>query len=104
MVTPAETKESMEVLKQTFKEICNPQGNVIMERHKFHVRNQRDDESIQSYVADLRILADACEYGAMKDEFIRNKIVCGTKLDRVRKQLLSKVDVYEVESSGEFAD
>ena len=34
VVTPAETKESIEVLKKKFKEICNPQGNVIMERHK----------------------------------------------------------------------
>ncbi|CAB4038668.1 Hypothetical predicted protein [Paramuricea clavata] len=76
IITPAETKESIEVLKRKFKEICNPQGNVIMERHKFNVRNQRDGESIQSYVSDLRILADTCEYGTMKDEFIRDKIVC----------------------------
>ncbi|XP_028415850.1 uncharacterized protein K02A2.6-like [Dendronephthya gigantea] len=90
VVTPAETKESMVVLKRKFKEICNPQGNVIMERHRFHVRNQRDGESIQSYVADLRILADTCEYGTMKDEFIRDKIVCGIQSDRVRKQLLKE--------------
>ena len=90
IITPAETKESIEVLKRKFKEICNPQGNVIMERHKFNVRNQRDGESIQSYVSDLRILADTCEYGTMKDEFIRDKIVCGIISDRVRKQLLKE--------------
>ena len=30
IVTAAETKESIAVLKRKFKEICNPQGNVIM--------------------------------------------------------------------------
>ncbi len=79
IIAPAETKESIEVLKRKFKEICNPQGNVIMESHKFNVRNQRDGESIQSYVSDLRILPDTCEYGMMKDKFIRDKIVCGVQ-------------------------
>jgi len=31
----AETRESIEVLKRKFAEICDPCGNVIMERHKF---------------------------------------------------------------------
>ena len=30
IVTACETKESIAVLKRKFKEICNPQGNVIM--------------------------------------------------------------------------
>ena len=93
IVTAAETKESIAVLKRKFKEICNPQGNVIMERHKFNIRNQKDGELIQSYVADLRILARTCEYGTMKDEFIRDKIVCGIISDRVRKQLLKERDL-----------
>ena len=83
IITPAEMKESIEVLKRKFKEIRNPQGNVIMEGHKFNVRNQRDGESVQSYVSDLRILADTCEYGTMKDEFICDEIVCGIISDRV---------------------
>ena len=41
-------------------------------------------------VSSLRILADTCEYGMMKDEFIRDKIVCGITSDRVRKQLLKE--------------
>ena len=79
VVTPAEMKESVKVLKKKLKEICNPQGNVIMERHKFNTRNQRDGESIQSHVSSLRVLA-----------FIHDKIVCGITSDRVRKQLLKE--------------
>ena len=57
------------------------------------MRNQKDGELIQSYVADLRILARMCEYGSMKDEFIRDKIVYGIISDRVRKQLLKNRDL-----------
>lgn len=76
-----------------FKEICDPQGNFIMERHKFNTRNQKEGESIQSYVADLRILASTCEYGALKDDLIRDKIVCGVASNTVRKQLLKEWDL-----------
>ena len=51
------------------------------------------DEMIQSYVADLRILASTCEYGQLNDEFIRDRIVCGIFSDRVRKQLLKERDL-----------
>ena len=32
----AESRKSSEVLKRKLAEICNPYGNVIMERHKFN--------------------------------------------------------------------
>ena len=56
----AESRESIEVLKRKFAEICDPRGNVIMERHKFNTRIQKEGESFQSFVADLRILANTC--------------------------------------------
>ena len=86
----AESRESIEVLKRKFAEICDPRGNVIMERHKFNTRIQKEGESFQSFVADLRILANTCEYGILKDELIRDKIVCGVSSRHVRKQLLKE--------------
>ena len=86
----AETRECLTVLKRKFKELCNPQSNVIMERHAFNVRNQREGESFQAYLSALRILANSCEYGELKDELIRDKIVCGIKSDNTRKQLLKE--------------
>ena len=86
----AESRESIEVLKRKFAEICGPRENVIMERHKFNTRNQKEGESFQSFVADLRILANTCEYGISKDELIRDKIVCGVSSRHVRKQLLKE--------------
>ena len=81
------------MLKRKFAEICDPRGNVIMERHKFNTRIQKEGESFQSFVADLRILANTCEYGILKDELIRDKIVCGVSSRHIQKQLLKERDL-----------
>ena len=90
---PAESRESIAVLKQKFAEICDPRGNVIMERHKFNTRNQKEGEPFQSFVADLKILASTVEYDALRDDLIHDKIVCGVTSSFVRKQLLKERDL-----------
>ena len=45
-----------------------------MKRYKFNTRIQKGGESFQSFVADLRILANTCEYGILKDELIRDQM------------------------------
>ena len=45
VITPAESKEDVEVLKAKFSELCSPQKNVIIERHKFNSRFQKPGES-----------------------------------------------------------
>ncbi len=57
IIAPAESKEDSEYLKRNFREMCHPQTNVTMERHKFNTRNQKVGESIESYVSYLRIEA-----------------------------------------------
>ena len=53
-ITPAESREDPECLKIKFRELCNPQTNVTMKRHMFFTRNQRQGETVESYVSDLR--------------------------------------------------
>ena len=90
---PAESHESIAVLKRKFAEICDHRGNVIMERHKFNTRNRKEGEPFQSFVADLKILASTCEYDALRDDLICDKIVCGVTSSFVRKQLLKERDL-----------
>lgn len=59
-----------------------------MERHMFNTRNQRPDETIEAYVSDLKNKAKSCRFGELKDELIRDRLVCGIISDRMRKQLL----------------
>ncbi|XP_039667548.1 uncharacterized protein LOC120565686 isoform X2 [Perca fluviatilis] len=90
VVVPAESRENPECLKRKFREVCNPQqhNNKTMERHKFHSRNQKQGETIESYVSDLRIKAESCHFGDLTEELICDRIVCGIRNDNIRKALL----------------
>lgn len=45
----------------------------------FSTRVQQSEESVQSYCTRLRKLAASCEYGALTDELIRDRLVIGLK-------------------------
>ena len=84
----AESKEDPDCLLKKFTELCSPQKNVIVLRHKFNSRSQKKDETTESYITELKRLANDCEYGNLKNELIRDRIVCGISNENVRKQML----------------
>lgn len=90
ILVPAESKEC---LKRKFQEMCNPQTNITMERHKFNTRNQSAGETIESYVSDLRIKAKSCKFGDLYEELSRDRLVCGINNDNLRKVLLRDSDL-----------
>ncbi len=93
VLTPAESREDSECMKMKFREICNPQQNKKMERHKFHYRNQKQGETIESFISDLRIKAKACHYGELTDEIICDRILCGINSESLKKTLLRDSDL-----------
>ncbi len=44
----------------------DPKPLIIAERFRFYQRNQGDSESVAQYMAELRKLADRCEFGARR--------------------------------------
>lgn len=85
-----EDREDPDVLVQKFEQLCLPVKNEIMDRHAFNTTNQKQHESVQSYVSTLKIMAKKCEFGALNDELIRDRLVCGIHSDPVRAQLLKE--------------
>ena len=61
-------KRTTAELITAFKEYCSPKKNITYERHKFNTRNQGENESIDHFVAELRILASTCEFETLKYE------------------------------------
>ena len=41
-------------------------------RHTFNTRSQKADESFQAYLTALRTMAEACEFGDMRDELLKD--------------------------------
>ena len=53
--------------------------NIIFERARFNRRIQEEDESVDQFITNLYSLADNCEFGNMKDELIRDRLVVGIR-------------------------
>ena len=61
--------------------------NAIFERAKFNNRKQEPGEPVDSFITALYGLAEHCEYGALHDEMIRNRIVVGILNARLSEKL-----------------
>ena len=90
IIQASESRESVAVLKAKCRELCNPLTNVIIERHKFNTRFEEASELVQNFITSLKVLADTCDFGTLKDSLIRDRIVCGVSPDALRKQLLKE--------------
>ena len=69
---------------------CIGKMNVIYERYKFNNRSQEPDESIDTYATALWTLAETCEFGHLKDDLIRDRLVCGIRDNGARKIFLQE--------------
>ena len=51
---------------------------------------QEQAESIDTYITTLRALAETCDFGTLKDDLIRDGIVCGVRENGIRRKLLQE--------------
>ncbi|XP_056456784.1 ETS-related transcription factor Elf-1 isoform X1 [Gadus chalcogrammus] len=79
---------TMDDIINTFDEHYNPGANETMERYRFFSKNQGASETIDSYVTELKVLARKCNFGALRDSLIRDRIVCGSHNTGMRDRLL----------------
>ena len=96
LVAPAQPKDKSYVsleLVATLKEHFQPKPLIIAERFRFYQRNQEAGESVLEYVAALRRLAITCEFGDFLDQALRDRFVCGMKLESTQKKLLAERDL-----------
>lgn len=59
----------------------------------FFMRSQSSEETIDTYVTDLKHKAKDCEFGDLTDSLIRDIIVCGMRDDNVHARLLREADL-----------
>ena len=85
--------DDLKVLMNKFEAYCNPKRNITYERHLFNTRVQNVGETIDAYVTELKIQAKNCEFGALCDELIRDRIVVGIRDDAVRSRLLRETEL-----------
>ena len=68
----------------------SPKPLVIAERFRFHKRNQEEGESVTMFVAALKRLSEHCEFDAVLNDTIRDRLVCGLRSEATQKRLLTE--------------
>ena len=82
-------KDYKELVK-VVKEHHNPTPSEIVRIYKFHTRTRQPSETTTQFVAELRALAQYCNFGASLTDLLRDRIVCGINDDQVQRRLLSE--------------
>ena len=81
---------SYEEIKKSLNDYFAERRNIIVERARFNKRSQKPGESVDAFIQDLYRLADNCDYGTLKDDLIRDRIVVGVLDDTLSDRLQSK--------------
>lgn len=81
------------VVIQKLQDYCTPRKNEIYERFVFRSRMQKESETIEQYVTDLKTKSQSCNFGSLCNSLIRDQIVIGIRDTRVKEQLLKKTDL-----------
>ena len=66
-------------VKTKFDEHFVVRRNIIFERAKFNRHRQEDGETVDTFITALHAPAEHCDYGILKDEMIRDRIVVGLR-------------------------
>ena len=83
----ADDAKKYDVVKGKFDSHFIKRRNVIYERARFNQRRQEAGESVDCFVTALYGLAEHCEYAALQDEMIRDRIVVGLRDAKLSESL-----------------
>lgn len=86
-------KESYEEVIKSFEDFCKPKKNSIFERYMFISRSQKEGESFDSFLMEIKRLSSTCEYGANEKEMLRDRIVHGITNKDMQRKLLTMGDL-----------
>ena len=75
----AEDRNKYKNVVEEFDKYFKVKRNVIYERAWFNQRNQLPDEPADHFITEVHKLADNCEFGSMKEELVRDRLVVGIR-------------------------
>ena len=89
----AEDRRSYAAVIAKFDAFFQVRKNIIFERARFSRRSQKEEESVEQFITSLYSLAESCDYGAMKDEMIRDRIVVGIQDNSLSERMQMDSDL-----------
>lgn len=86
-------KRSYAAVTEAFNKHCVSKRNVIFERARFNKRNQEPGESVESFITAVHSLAEQCDFGAIKEDLIRDRIMVGIRDAKLSESLQLDADL-----------
>ena len=77
-------------LLEAMRQHHSPIPSEIVQRFKFNSCFRQPGESISTFVAELRSLAEFCNFGSTLNEMLRDRLVCGVNDDSIQRRLLAE--------------
>lgn len=94
LVQPAKPKDkTYDEIVKTLTTHFEPEPLLIAERFRFNRRNQKPDESVTNYAAELKQCAMHCQFGATLDDALRDRFVSGIRNEACQRKLLSEANL-----------
>ncbi|XP_011879086.1 PREDICTED: uncharacterized protein K02A2.6-like [Vollenhovia emeryi] len=76
-----------------FKTHFGEKTNLIYERARFNQRRQDANENVDDFIADLFSLAETCNFGDLREELIRDRIVVGVRNTKLSEAMQLQADL-----------
>ena len=93
LVFPRKPREcSYDELMEAFRTHYCPAPTPVMSRYRFNRRSQSADETIAEFVANLRKIAEYCDFGATLNDMLRDRLQQGVKNERIQQAILDQED------------
>ena len=91
-ITVEQKKEYRRVV-QKFDEYFQVRKNLVYERESFNLAYQLADESAEQFITRLHQLAVNCEFGDLKNEMIRDRLIIGIRDGQLSERLQMESDL-----------
>ena len=91
-------KATVDKIIKKFDEFFATRRNIIYERTRFNLRTQQPGESAEQFIIALYTLSEWCEYGDMREELIRDRLVVGI-LDSALSEKLQLDPKFDLEKA-----
>lgn len=86
-------RQQYQAVRDTLDIYFVPRKNIIYERARFNQRVQLANETVDLFVTALYALAENCNYGALHDELIRDRLVVGLRDTSLAERLQMDKDL-----------
>ena len=83
-----EDQITLSVIITKFDKYCTARKTLNYLRHKFFTYRQKEGQSCDDFVTQLKKLASNCKFSTLKESLIRDIIVVGPLDNRLRKRIL----------------